>query len=132
VRARVANGEDIAGWLVQDDDCVAMDRASWDEMYAETARLRAEVERLKGERDAAREAGGEARIAENEAEHARVSMSLRATKLEADRAALAQRVAVAVREACAKEVGTGTPPHVRIRAADLGHIVAAALKESAP
>jgi hypothetical protein len=68
-------------------------------LRAKIARLRAEVERLKGERDAAREAGGEARIAENKAEHARVSMSLRVTKMDAARAALALRVAEAVREA---------------------------------
>jgi hypothetical protein len=46
----------------------------------------------------------------------------------ADRAALAQRVAEAVREACAKEVGTGTPPHVRINAINIDAIVAKALK----
>jgi hypothetical protein len=98
-------------------------------------RLRAEVERLTAERDAARDAGGDARISENKAEHARVSMSLRATKLEADRAALATRVAEAVREAC-KQAVIGTygdaRNHHRMDAIDLGPVVAAALKESAP
>jgi chromosome segregation ATPase len=139
---------------------------------AEIARLRAENERLTGERDEARKAGGEARISENKAEHARVSMSLRVTKLEANRTAiatrvaeleaenerwkerahlaegavavlnrtiddlngehdaLAQRVAEAVR--CRALLIVDLRDRARIRAIDLGPIVAAALKESAP
>lgn len=56
-------------------------------------------------------------------------------RLQADRAALAQRVAEAVREAC-KQAVIGTygdaRNHHRMDAIDLGPIVAAALKESAP
>jgi chromosome segregation ATPase len=117
------------------------------DLAARVAELEAEVERRTGERDEARKAGGEARISENKAEHARVSMSLRVTKLEADRDALAQRVAEAVREACAKraaraclvppdggsptegEVAVADGAAADIRAIDLRPIVAAAIKE---
>ena len=51
VRQRIADGEDIAGWIVLDGDAVAVDRVSWDEMCAEITRLRAEVERLTKERE---------------------------------------------------------------------------------
>ena len=54
VRKRIADGEDIAGWIVLDGDAVAVDRVSWDEMCAEITRLRAENERLTKERDEAR------------------------------------------------------------------------------
>jgi len=100
------------------------------DLAARVAELEAEVERLTRERDMAREAGGEARISESKAEHARVSVSLRVTKMEADRAALAQRVAEAVR--CGALLVVDVYDRARIRAMDLGPIVATALKESAP
>jgi hypothetical protein len=96
----------------------------------EIARLRAEVERLMGERDhwisRALHADIIAELLDDYADH-----------LEADRAAFAQRVAEAVREACAErghslwydaESECG-PSHTSdgIRALDLGPIVAAAL-----
>ncbi len=102
------------------------------EAAAEIARLRAEVERLREDRD-------------------RLLMADAATRayLAADRAALAQRVAEAVRErvrmCAARATIYSIPIHPRtairdvraeivnqIDALDLGPIVAAALKESAP
>jgi hypothetical protein len=99
--------------------------------------LMAEVERLTRQVD---HWIGYARATETHAarlEDRRADLAARAADLalkaqavaKADRAARDLAVAEAVREACAKEVGTGTPPHVRIRALDIAAVVAAALKK---
>ncbi len=101
---------------------------------AEIARLRAENERLTGERDDARRLLEEAKTLigtlqwslEWEKEGRRKDRA----QAEADRAALAQRVAEAVR--CRALLIVDLRDRARIRAIDLGPIVAAALKESAP
>jgi hypothetical protein len=98
------------------------------EAAAEIARIQAEVERLTEERDywisRAHEAGDTAELLDDYADH-----------LEADRAALATRVAEAVRRE-----GVGRVLHAEtigaaienLHAMNLRPIVAAALKESAP
>jgi D-arabinose 5-phosphate isomerase GutQ len=109
----------------------------------EIARLRGEVERLTRQVD---HWIGYARTTETHAarlEDRRADLAARAADLalkaqavaKADRAALATRVAEAVREAC-KQAVIGTygdaRNHHRMDAIDLGPVVAAALKESAP
>jgi hypothetical protein len=120
--------------------------ASWGlmtEAADEIARLRGEVERLTRQVD---HWIGYARATETHAarlEDRRADLAARAADLalkaqavaKADRAALATRVAEAVREAC-KQAVIGTygdaRNHHRMDAIDLGPVVAAALKESAP